>query len=343
MSHQPLNYLQDAHRIAYTNNIPWYVTIELGLQCNLECSHCYNFDRQNPKPEYFSDYLSPARILTLIEELKTAGTLMIALSGGEPVLNKNIFSYIEKIRNENLISKLKSNGSLIDINLAKKLKKSGLMEADISVYGSNPEEHNWITNIDSAFNNTIDGIKFLRDEGIKTHLNFLIHKKNFKNISGMIKLADELNCPYSFSTEFTKRYDNTSLYNIGLDIDDYIDLLKSEHGDMFKYQNDEKALQCECARTVCGISSKGDLYPCIGAPIPSGNLKNQSFMEIWNSSKELNKIRNLKSEDFKSCSDCELLTKCSRSSGSAYVNTGNYTGLNPENCLEAKARNSLGF
>lgn len=341
MSHQPLNILNSAHHIAYENNIPWYVTIELGLACNLTCSHCYNFDRKSPKPEYFSDYLSSDRILSLIVELKNAGALMIALSGGEPLLNKHIYDYIRKIKDENLIPKIKSNGSLIDSDTAKSLKTAGLLEADISLYGSNANEHNFITNIEDSFDKTVLGIKNLVNLGIKSQLNFLIHKNNFRNLDGMIRLAEDLNCPYSFSTEFTKRYDNTSLNNIGLNFEEYIELLNSSHGDLFKYENDDLALQCECARTVCGINSKGDVYPCIGAPIPSGNLKNNSFQDIWNNSQELNKIRNLKKDHFPTCKDCDLLSKCSRSSGGAYVNTGNYTGPNPENCMEAKARKDL--
>jgi len=343
MSHQPLHIINSAHRVAYENSIPWYVTIELGLHCNLECSHCYNFDRKSPKAEYFTDYLTYNRIILLIEELKQSGTLMIALSGGEPLLNKYVFDYIKKIKDENLISKLKSNGSLIDEMMAKKLNMAGLHEADISLYGSTSEEHNWITNIDNSFVNTVDGIRHLKNNGIETTINFLVHKKNFKNISGMIELAEKLNCKHAFSTEFTKRYDNTSLKNIGLDLEDYIDLLRSEHGDLFKHNNEEKALQCECARTVCGISSKGDVYPCIGAPIVSGNLKKQSFDHIWKHSVELQNIRNLNSNNFSECHQCDLLTSCSRSSGGAFVNTGNYTGANPENCLEAKARTSLGL
>lgn len=339
MSHQPLNVLNYAHKIAYENNIPWYVTIELGLQCNLECSHCYNFDRKNPKPEYFSNYLSSDRILKLIEELKDAGTLMVALSGGEPILHKNIYEFINKIRHENLIPKIKSNGSLINIETALKLKENGLLEADISLYGSNSIEHDWMTNINNSFEKTIAGIKNLKHQGIKTQLNFLVHKNNYQNITGMIRLSEELDCTHSFSTEFTSRYDKTSLTDIGLNLEEYIELLKSPEGDLFKYENQEKALQCECAKTVCGISSKGEVYPCIGAPIPSGNIKNQSFNEVWNHSSELNKIRNLTNEDFSSCKDCNLLSSCSRSSGGAYVNTGEYTGKNPENCMEANARN----
>jgi radical SAM protein with 4Fe4S-binding SPASM domain len=155
----------------------------------------------------------------------------------------------------------------------------------------------------------------------------------------MITLATDLKAEYSFSTELTKRYDNTAIApNIALDYEDLKYLLKSEYKNYFDHSNEDKNLQCECARTVCGIGANGNLYPCIGAPVYSGNLIEQSFEEIWKNSSVLNNIRNLKSEDFKTCNSCNLLEYCGRSSGGAYVNTGNYTGKNPEDCQMANAR-----
>lgn len=343
-SHQPLAILKNAHMIAYTNCIPWFVTIELGLQCNLSCHHCYNFDRSNPKPQYFQNYLSRERILSLIDELKDAGTLMIAFSGGEAMLNPDIYEYISHVRNHHLIAKLKTNGTLINKVSAYKLKESGLHDADISFYGSNSDEHDWLTNQDGSFQKTLDGTKALRDLDIAVTMNFIIHKKNYHSVQEMVLLAEKLDCQYSLSPELTSRYDNTTLESeMALSEHEYRDLLIGPSKHLFFDSNPEKALQCECARTVCAINSTGTVYPCIGAPVPSGNILKNSFQEIWKNSEEFQKIRNLKSNDFKTCHSCDLLTNCTRSSGSAFVNTGNYTGANPQNCMEAKIRNELSF
>jgi radical SAM protein with 4Fe4S-binding SPASM domain len=77
---------------------------------------------------------------------------------------------------------------------------------------------------------------------------------------------------------------------------------------------------------VAGISAFGDVYPCIGAPIASGNLRRQSFHEIWSGSPQLNWIRGLRLDDFPTCKSCEHISHCRRSSGTIYNNTGQYTG-----------------
>jgi radical SAM protein with 4Fe4S-binding SPASM domain len=92
---------------------------------------------------------------------------------------------------------------------------------------------------------------------------------------------------------------------------------------------------------VCGISSKGEVYPCIGAPVPSGNLNVLSFEEIWNHSPVLNKIRNLQSKDFVECQKCQYIEYCSRSSGSIYTNTKNYTGCDSSTLMQAKKRETF--
>lgn len=343
-SHQPLAILKNAHMIAYQNCIPWFVTIELGLQCNLSCHHCYNFDRANPQPHHFQNYLSKERILLLINELKAAGTLMIAFSGGEAMLNPDIYDYIKQVRTNHLIAKLKTNGTLINKSSAQKLKESGLHDADISFYGSNNIEHDWLTNQDGSFQKTLDGTKALRALDIAVTMNFIIHKKNYHSIEKMIHLAENLGCQYSLSPELTARYDNTKMTTeAALTEVEYRELLTGPYRELFFDSNPDKTMQCECARTVCAINSTGIVYPCIGAPIPSGNILKNNFKEIWENSTEFQKIRNLKSDDFKTCSNCDLLANCTRSSGSAFVNTGNYTGPNPQNCMEATVRSELSF
>ena len=103
--HQELKIVSNAHRVAFANSIPWFVTVELTLNCNLKCLHCYNFDRQHSMPDNLKITMSKSRILKLIDELKRAGTLMIAFSGGEALLEPNLFEYIKKAR-ENIEKKL---------------------------------------------------------------------------------------------------------------------------------------------------------------------------------------------------------------------------------------------
>ncbi len=345
-SHQPLDVLKGAHDTAFKACVPWFTTIELGLQCNLTCTHCYNFDRKKIMPEKLKKNLPPERILVLIDELRAAGALMISFTGGEAMMHPRLFDFIKRTRENHLLVKIKSNGTLITKQLALKFKEYEVSDFDISVYGASSAEHDWLTNKPGSFLKTIEGIRNLRAANIPVIINFVLHQKNYLSLGKMIALAQELDSTYQLSTEMTKRYDNTSPQDeVGLTKDQFIELLQSEHGDFFMAANEDEKLQCSCARTVCAINHQGDVYPCIGAPVKSGNILEDNFINIWNNSKEFVKIRNLTKKDFKECSSsCNLIKHCSRSSGSALVNTGDYLSANPQNCMEAEARkNHLGF
>ena len=90
--------------------------------------------------------------------------------------------------------------------------------------------------------------------------------------------------------------------------------------------NTSDSVQCSCARAVCGISAFGEVYPCIGAPMPSGNLREHSFRDIWRNSPVLRWIRGLRADDFPTCTSCVHRPYCRRSSGVIYTNSRVYTG-----------------
>ena len=99
------------------------------------------------------------------------------------------------------------------------------------------------------------------------------------------------------------------------------------------------SVQCGCARSVCGITAFGEVYPCIGAPLACGNLRERSFADIWRNAPPLNWIRGLRLADFPACRDCARRPYCRRSSGVVYTNSGDYTGPSQFGadfaCLEA--------
>jgi radical SAM protein with 4Fe4S-binding SPASM domain len=157
----------------------------------------------------------------------------------------------------------------------------------------------------------------------------------------MIHFCEKNDLSFNISSEISKRYDESTplTQNVPLTEDQFKELLVGPHAQYFMTQGKVESYQCSCARSVCGLSVNADIYPCVGAPIKAGNLHNNSFKEIWHNSKELNKIRNLKNSDFKSCVTCDVKDDCTRSSGDIYVNTGEYTGCDPQALVKAKLRN----
>jgi radical SAM protein with 4Fe4S-binding SPASM domain len=327
---------------AYENFIPLTVTLEITLGCNLRCVHCYNFDRSGPAPaERKEGVLAPAEVLRIIDEVATEGALFLSFTGGEALLHPHLLEFVARARANRLYVRLKSNGMLLTPERARALADAGVADVEISVYGARPETHDAFTTVPGSFDKTIRGIASARDAGLRPIIAFILHRRNCEELDAMFELARELGVSFNLGNEITARYDGSSgQAEHQMTPEQFRALLNGPHGERFDVENTSGGVQCPCARNVCGISSTGDVYPCIGAPIASGNLREKSFREIWRESPQLNRIRGLKIEDFHACEPCAYRGRCARSSGSAYANTGGYTGPDPFACAQAEIRSS---
>jgi AdoMet-dependent heme synthase len=85
---------------------------------------------------------------------------------------------------------------------------------------------------------------------------------------------------------------------------------------------------CLAGSGVCFISHRGEVYPCGYLPVMAGDLKRQSFAEIWEKSpvfQELRDTGNLKGK----CGRCEFRNVCLGCRARAYAATGDYLEEEP--------------
>ena len=112
--------LEGLHRRAYDACIPLNVTLELTLRCNIRCTHCYNFDRAlerpRPEPELAVDEIRP-----LLDDLRRAGTLFLALTGGEPLAHPRFWEIADEAAARGFAITLLSNGTLLTDAVADRL------------------------------------------------------------------------------------------------------------------------------------------------------------------------------------------------------------------------------
>ena len=91
---------------------------------------------------------------------------------------------------------------------------------------------------------------------------------------------------------------------------------------------------CNAGKNNCAISAYGDVFPCIALPIRMGNLQEQSFKAIWQTT-SIDEIRYMTVSDLSTCSKCELLRWCVRCPGAAYLETDNFHNPSSEACRRA--------
>lgn len=322
--------------------VPFVTTLEITQSCNYRCGHCYNFNRTAISEAPKTESLAPEKMLSIIDEVAASGALYLNLTGGEALLHPHLEDFVRRGRTNKMEVRLKTNGSLLSAERCDRLVSAGLAGMDVSLYGFSEESYVKLTGKNGMFEKTTDGILFAKTAGLDLNISIILHRYNIHEMDAMVEFCQSHHLPFQFSTEITERYDGSDgARQFEITDEQFQAQLGGKYSDVFMVLNQEKSLQCSCAKSVCGISHTGEVFPCIGAPVPSGNLKDKAFSDIWKHSPVLNQIRNLKPEDFKQCMTCEHIEFCGRSSGSIYVNTKKYTGCDPVTFRQAKLRHEF--
>ena len=101
--------------------------------CNLDCAYCNEFDKVS----------KPVPIKALLERIDTLaafGTVIVTLTGGEPLTHPQLEQVIERIRGHGMVATVITNGFLMTAERIRKMNKAGLQELQISIDGALPDE-----------------------------------------------------------------------------------------------------------------------------------------------------------------------------------------------------------
>jgi radical SAM protein with 4Fe4S-binding SPASM domain len=85
---------------------------------------------------------------------------------------------------------------------------------------------------------------------------------------------------------------------------------------------------CLAGPAVCFISHQGEVYPCGYLPALAGDLKKQSFVDIWENSLVFHQLRDVNNLQGK-CGCCEFRNVCMGCRARAFAATGNYLDEEP--------------
>lgn len=117
--------------------------ITLTNRCNLNCLYCHHDGMVKSQDE-----MTPDEIYRICKIAKTLGVQRVRLSGGEPLLKKDIVEIVEKINSLNFKDiSITTNGTLLK-EYAQDLKNAGLDRVNVSLDSLNHEKYEYITKKD---------------------------------------------------------------------------------------------------------------------------------------------------------------------------------------------------
>lgn len=168
---------------------PRLVFWETTAGCNLKCIHCRRVT--------VADQLTPQDLTTeesfrMIDQIAAVGSPVLVLSGGEPLFRKDIFEIARYATDAGLPVALATNGTLVDDEVAQKIKDSGVKRISISFDGIDAETHDVFRGLPGSFDAAIRGFKALRNVGLPVQINTTVANHNLTQLEGMRSLAKEL-------------------------------------------------------------------------------------------------------------------------------------------------------
>jgi len=332
------------------------VAWETTRNCNLSCVHCRASATNGP----YAGELDTPQALTLLNQIAEVGQPIIILTGGEPLLRKDIFEIASHGNRLGLRMVMAPNGTLITREIADKMAASGIRRISASIDGANKEFHDRFRGVEGAFDAAIQGIEYVKAAGIEFQINTTITKTNLDQIPKILELAEQLGAvahhifllvptgrgkyivdqaidadAYERTLNwFYDQRDKTPLQLKATCAPHYYRILRQRakaEGKTISLQShglDAVTRGCLAGTGFCFISHTGIVQPCGYTDVQCGDITQTSFSDVWNNSPVFAKLRNFKQLEGK-CGRCEFRAVCGGCRARAFEATGNYMAEEP--------------
>lgn len=304
-----------------TSNPPLWLLAELTYACPLQCPYCSNpVEIANYKEE-----LSTEQWLTVLRDARKMGATQLGLSGGEPLVRKDLEIIIAEARQLGYYTNLITSGVGMDEERIIAFKEAGLDHIQVSFQASDEELNNFIAGTDS-FQHKLEMARLVKKHDYPMVLCFVLHRDNTDQIKDMLDLAIALEADYvELATTQYYGWANHNKEQLLPTRDQIEKAEKIAH----QYQEDQKGKMrifyvvpdyFEDRPKPCmngwgniflTITPDGTALPCHSARlIPDmelPNVKNHSIEWIWNKSNDFNKFRGFEwmKEPCRSCDEKE--------------------------------------
>lgn len=274
--------------------------------CNLHCIHCYRDAGAAETGE-----LTTGEGKKLLSEIAAAGFKIMIFSGGEPLLRPDIYELVSYARQLGLRPVLGTNGTLIDADVAGRLKTAGAACAGISLDSRDKEKHDRFRGYGGAWEETLRGMTACREAGLPFQIHTTVMNWNESEITAITDLAVELGAVAHHIFFLVPTGRGRDIEDTSLKTAEYEALLerilakqasvpielKPTCAPQFMRIARQKGIPvrfskgCLAGTSYCVILPNGDVHPCPYLPLKAGNVRQTPFDVIWRDSALLKDFR----------------------------------------------------
>ncbi|MES0328464.1 MAG: radical SAM protein [Gammaproteobacteria bacterium] len=311
----------------------YLLAINITKRCNLACAHCYQ--NADTLANGADDELSVDEVKNILDQVASRGTqTMIVLTGGEPLARTDLEKMIEHGAQKELAMVVGTNGALLTERRVLSLKKAGALGVGISVDSLNEKRHDDFRGLQGSLKKTLKGIEHCRKHELSFQIHFTATKDNAHELNDIIRFSREkgarvLNIFFlictgrgeSMSDISPQQYDQL-LHQIMDAQEQYDDIIIrprcAPHFKRVAYERNPESLMnrisgydgdgCIAGVHYCRITEKGAVTACPYIPDEIGNIRRQSFLDIWDKADMLQQLRTPELKG--ACGECEYQKLC---------------------------------
>ena len=321
-----------------------HIHIDISGRCNENCIHCYipsDYKHGIMSKELFEDILLQCVDMHVIN---------ITISGGEPMLNPHLKYFLQLCKKYNFSVNLLSNLTQLSDELLDIFEDNPLLSVQTSLYATEGEVHDSITQSKGSCLKTLSSINRLYERNIPMQINSPIMKQNLSYYKDVLRFARSMNIEADSDYSLFGCYDCSKsnlacrlsieeiekiIHDVGLD---------TKRKDLDNKIKDSKTPICPVCKTSLCVSNSGNIYPCEGwQSLSLGNIKNQTLRKIWEESPKVRYLRELTYGNFLKCNSCQnknFCTPCLIMNANEDP-VGDYSNINPLICEIARIKKEV--
>jgi putative heme d1 biosynthesis radical SAM protein NirJ2 len=311
--------------------------------CNMYCEHCYRDAGCQAEEE-----LSTQEAKTMLKQIAKAGFKIMIFSGGEPLLRPDIVELVAYAKSLGLRPVFGTNGTLLTVDLAEKLKAAGTMGMGISLDSLDREKHGRFRHYEGAWDQAVQGMRNCRVAGLPFQIHTTVMEWNSSELEDITDFAVQEGAVAHHIFFLVPTGRAVTIEEESLRAEAYEEVLTRI---MKKQQTVNIELKPTCApqftriakqmgistrftrgclagTAYCIISPKGQVQPCAYLNIPLGDVRETPFDEIWHNHPVLKELRTLNYKG--GCGSCAYKQICGGCRArAAYYHDGDYMAEEP--------------
>jgi len=332
-------------RARAAGHLPHIVAWNLTRRCNLACSHCYI----SAGSWHTGDAeLDTAEVFRITDEILAVNPApMFVLSGGEPLLRVDLEDIARHASHAGATVVVGTNGTLLTETRIAALKDAGVTGIAVSVDSLDPRYHDRFRHGGGALADTLAAVDRLREAELDFIVQTSLTAGNRAEIPRLAAWAADagavsFNLYFLVATGRGERMRGLSPVENEAVLLDVVELERRYRGRMMVRTKCQPQLmrhvaagdpespllgyetRCPCGIHYCRITPEGKLTPCPYAPVIAGDLRAESFADVWFGSPALGALRS--GEVGGKCGECEYRRVCGGCRARALAATGDLLG-----------------